>query len=171
MPLTYKTIASITVGAGGANNLTFSNIPQTGYTDLAVKISGRTLAGGAADSLGMFINGVQTNRLRITLYGNGYNALSNSSTYRDVGASNGQGSTSNTFSSVDIYIPNYTSSNFKSFISDSAWENNSQSADVGMIAGLWSSTAAITELSFDSASAGVNFVQYSTFTLYGISKS
>lgn len=167
MANTMKALQSITVGAGGANNLTFTNIPQT-YTDLIVKISGRTLAGGVADSLGMFINGVQTNRLRIALYGNGYNALSNSSTYRDVGASNGQGSTSNTFSNVEIYLPNYASNLFKSFTSNSAWGNNSQSADTGMVAGVWSSTAPITSLAFDSASAGVNFVQNSTFTLYGV---
>lgn len=171
MPLTYQAIASITVGAAGANNLTFSSIPQT-FTDLVVKISGRTLAGGVADALGMYINGVQSNRVRISLTGNGAGASSDTSTYRDIGASNAQGTTTNTFSNAEVYLPNYRSSTaYKSFSVDSVYENNATTAGVTFIAGLWSSTAPITSLMFDSASAGVNFVQYSTFTLYGIKNS
>jgi len=41
MPLTYQKIATVTVGAGGASNITFSSIPQT-YTDIKVVVSART---------------------------------------------------------------------------------------------------------------------------------
>lgn len=156
-----------TVGAGGAASITFNNIPQF-YTDLKVVVSSRTTTSGAADALGMYINGVQTNRSNTSLYGTGSSAGSSRGTYRDVGTSDGNGSTSNTFSNIEIYIPNYTGSNYKQILSDSVRENNATAADLSILANLWSSTAAITSLSFDCASSGLNFVQYSTFSLYGL---
>lgn len=172
MPNTFVKIASVTVGAGGTGNVAFSSIPQTGYNNLLVKISARSSwTGSTTDSLGLYINGVQTNRNRILLYANGSNVLSNSSTYRDVGATPAGLATASTFSNVEIYIPNYISSINKSFSSDFAMENNAAPCDMGMTAGLWSSTAAITDLGFDCSTSGLNFVQYSTFTLYGIKNS
>ena len=38
---TMTPIQTVTVGSGGAANITFSNIPQT-YTDLVIKISARS---------------------------------------------------------------------------------------------------------------------------------
>jgi hypothetical protein len=64
-------------------------------------------------------------------------------------------------------FPNYTSSNFKSFSADGANEDNTTSIYMGLTAGLWSQTAAITSLTL----SGANFAQYSTFTLYGISNA
>ena len=42
MPANYVLLEKITVGAAGASSVTFSGIPQTGYTDLVVKASART---------------------------------------------------------------------------------------------------------------------------------
>jgi hypothetical protein len=170
MPTTYQAIATVTVGSGGAANIVFTSIPQT-FTDLVLKISTRTLTAGTADALGVYLNGVQTNRSRISLGGNGSSVASGSSTYRDLGASNGNGSTANTFSNIELYFPNYTSSNYKSISSDSVYENNATAAEASFYAGLWSVTTAITAITLDSASAGVNFMQYSSATLYGIKNS
>jgi hypothetical protein len=41
MTANYVLLEKITVGAAGAASVTFSGIPQTGYTDLVVKVSGR----------------------------------------------------------------------------------------------------------------------------------
>ena len=41
MANTYVKIATVTVGSGGAANMTFSSIVGT-YTDLAIKISARS---------------------------------------------------------------------------------------------------------------------------------
>ena len=41
MPVTYKPIATVTVGAGGAASIDFTSIPGT-YTDLLVLISARS---------------------------------------------------------------------------------------------------------------------------------
>jgi len=81
-------------------------------------------------------------------------------------------STANTFTSVEIWIPNYANTaNFKQFLTCSALEGASTTnyyyADI-LRADLWSSTAAIDEIQLLSWTASSNFVQYSTFTLYGV---
>jgi hypothetical protein len=171
MPANYVLLEKIVVGAGGASSVGFSSIPQTGYTDLVIKVSARSLwTGGTTDSLGLYLNGVQTNRTRIALNGNGSSAGSSTSTYRDVSPTPASLATASTFSNVEIYIPNYASANYKSFSSDSVMENNATASDVAMYAGLWSTTAAITSISFDCSTSGLNFDQYSTFYLYGVAK-
>jgi len=73
--------------------------------------------------------------------------------------------TANTFASAEIYIPNYTSSNYKSLSVDFVGENNATTSYQYFTAGLFSNTSAITSLVIDGTD---NFVQYSTATLYGI---
>ena len=58
MPANYVLLEKITVGAAGASSVTFSNIPQTGYTDLALKVSVRTDRTGAnTDNVRVRLNG------------------------------------------------------------------------------------------------------------------
>lgn len=168
-------IQTITVGSGGAASIDFTSIPNT-YTDLCVKLSMRTnntpdnfenvkitfnnSSGGTAYS----------DRL---VYSNSTSALSASNSlqaqtyfqYADAGAS-----TANTFSSTDIYIPNYAGSNYKSFSVESVTENNSAATNsaIASLAGeLWSSTAAINQITFKPNVATL-FLQYSSASLYGI---
>jgi len=79
----------------------------------------------------------------------------------------------NTFGNSSIYIPNYTSSNYKSYSVEGAVEANGTSSSgvqgLAMTAGLWSNTAAITRIDL-GAEVG-NFVSPSTFYLYGIKNS
>jgi hypothetical protein len=166
----YNLIATTTVGAAGASGITFSNIPQT-YTDLLLKVSLRSIASGTYDALGVFLNGVQTDRTRRALIGNGSTVSSNTSTYRDLGIVNGNTSTANTFSNIELYFPNYTSANFKSISSDSVWETNGAASDIAIFAGLWSSTSAITTILLDNASSGLSYMQHSSASLYGIKNS
>ena len=73
----------------------------------------------------------------------------------------------------EIYLPNYASSNYKSFAADNTSETNLSSGNtnyLSMSSGLWSNTAAITSITFVIADA-TNFVEYSTATLYGIKSS
>jgi hypothetical protein len=77
--------------------------------------------------------------------------------------------TASTFASADIYIPNYTSSDYKSISIDTVTEKNATDAYMRLTAGLWSNTAAITSIGLNCSASG-NFVQYSTFYLYGVAK-
>jgi hypothetical protein len=77
--------------------------------------------------------------------------------------------TANTFSNVEIYIPNYNSSTNKPASAIVAHENNNSAAYTSANALLRSVTDAITSVSLVSASG--NFVANSTFWLYGIKNS
>jgi hypothetical protein len=122
------------------------------------------------DNVEISFNGVTANYSYKKLYGSGSAAASEANAggrTRDVFLSTGGSQTANTFANCEVYIPNYTSSNYKSYSSDTVQENNGTTAYSAMIAGLWSQTNAITSVSFASA-GGYNFVQYSEFCLYGL---
>jgi len=173
---TVTLIASNTVGSGGASSVTFSSIPQT-YTDLVVKCSTRSnRAGQPVDLAAITFNGSSAGYSIKNIYGDYTVAYSSSSSsvtnILPQGFSPAAGATSNTFSNNEIYIPNYTSSNYKSTSIDVVQENNSGAANAGyttLSAGLWSNTASITSITI--ASYFDIFSQYSTFTLYGIKNS
>ena len=174
MPANYVLLEKITVGAAGASSITFSSIPQTGYTDLVVKASIRTGRAVTNSSLSMRFNGDSgsnySNRL---LSGDGTSVTSVSSgavTRIQYFYAPGSTATSSTFSNMEIYIPNYTSSNYKSVNMDSVTENNATTVADALAAGLWSSTAAITSIFIDEPFGSSSFQQYSTFYLYGVAK-
>jgi hypothetical protein len=171
MPANYVLLEKITVGAAGAANVTFSNIPQTGYTDLVIKASARTSRAAVDDSLGVYFNADTTNYDWRTLSGNGSAASSTNKTSSGFGTVwvsriDGNNSTSSTFANVEIYIPNYTSANQKSYSVDGVTENNATEAYANLSAILFSSTAAISSITVLGGNA--SFVQYSTFSLYGV---
>jgi hypothetical protein len=169
MANTYTLLETISVGAAGASSVTFNSIPQTGYTDLIVKVSGRIDYAAIGDYFKIQFNGVTTAYTDRFLYGNGSAAASASGSLAEsfvVGAS----ATASTFGNAEIYIPNYTSANYKSFSVDVVNENNATSSLVGFFANLWSNTAAITSVTLTPEGSGSsNFVEHSTFSLYGVS--
>jgi hypothetical protein len=159
----FVLIEKITVGAAGASSVTFSGIPQTGYTDLVVKTS---LRGSASNSdTRIDFNGLTTNQSQRMLRGNGTAAGSFSDTNL-YGLQNSSAYTASTFSNGEFYIPNYTSANYKSYSLDDVQETNATAAFSYLVAALWSATAAITSITITSG--GGSFVQYSTFYLYGV---
>lgn len=173
MALVMTPIYTQTVGSGGAASVTFNNIPQF-YTDLKVVISARdsytpSPATNGVDSA-IYFNGTlgTTNYSQTRLYGNGSGAGtdrgSNNAT-AGVALISGNGATANTFGTFEVYIPNYSGSNFKSFATEAVGENNNATAWTSLYAGLWRQTAAITSLTL---SAQTSYMQYSTFSLYGI---
>ena len=172
MPNTYTLIASNTVGSGGAASVTFSSIPQTGYTDLKLVCSSRSLVADAADGYKIEINGDTTsgNYVGRRLYGNGASASSDVQSNTNIPMANGNNATANTFGTLELYILNYTSANYKSISIDGANETNAGTAYAALSAWIWNSTAAITSINLKSATAN-NFMQYSTFYLYGIKNS
>ena len=165
----------IVVGSGGASSVTFSSIPAT-YTDLIVKFSGRSANSATQDYVSLQFNGSSggTAYSDKRLEGTGSSAISEQDTATDriylawvLPAAN---ATANTFGNVELYIPNYAGSTYKSVSIDGVPENNTTAITyTTLAAGLWANTSAITSLTL--ASGNANFVQYSTFYLYGISSS
>jgi hypothetical protein len=162
MPANYVLLERIELNASAAS-VTFSNIPQTGYTDLKIVASARNTSSG--NYFAVSFNGSTASFSSRYLYWE--NTTVNSGTLAQYGGRiNTSSTTASTFASTEIYIPNYAGSTNKSYSSDSASENNAAAAAGSLIAGLWSNTAAITSITLtpDSASFDTN----STFSLYGL---
>jgi hypothetical protein len=169
MPANYVLLEKITVGAAGASSVTFSGIPQTGYTDLIVNSSTRASAG--SDTVGLQFNGdtgSNYNYRRIRSDGSAVTSGTGTAVHTFGGTQPESTFTANTFSNCAWYIPNYTGSTNKSLSADAVSENNATSAQAQLTASLWSNTAAITSITVIPGSG--SFVQYSTFYLYGVAK-
>ena len=161
----YVSLASTTVGSGGASSITFSGIPQT-YKNLQIR--GTTPFQGFVNGVYVRANGDSgTNYTFHQLYGTGSAAGSNSDvsqTWASISVSSGA-SGYNAVSVTDIF--DYTNTNkYKTFRSLTGQDTNGSGA-ISLRSGLWLSTAAITSLtiSFDNSK---DFTQYTTFALYGI---
>lgn len=174
MPATYQLIASNTLSSSAAS-VTFSSIPAT-YTDLVLKYTfrGGNATNGPINQLVRFNGSSATNYSLTNLVGLSTSPLSTreSNESRFLTFAVGNSSTSNTFSSNEVYIPNYTGSANKVASQFDAAENNSSTAfewGVGVRAYLRSVTDAITSITIDGN--GNNIVAGSSFFLYGIKSS
>jgi hypothetical protein len=162
-------IETKTVGSGGSASISFTSIPAT-YTDLKLVASIRTTQANIWSTTLVSFNGSSSNLSWRRLIGDGSAPDSGSGSTGLLDISNGASSTSNTFSNFEMYIPNYTStSNAKSYSVDSVNENNGTTAYSSLLAGLWNpgTQAAITSIGLTPGSG--SFVEFTSFSLYGIS--
>jgi hypothetical protein len=174
MATTMKLIGKSVLGSDAAD-VTFSSIPQTGYTDLLFVYSARTSinVSGNADDLALTFNGNTSSYSNRRIYGLGSGGVGSQT---NIGGTSSipvvvadDGSTANTFGSGEVYIPNYAGATNKSVSFTGAHETNASLAVIIALAGLWSNTAAITSLSVTRA--GYNIKSGSSFFLYGITKA
>jgi hypothetical protein len=170
MANTYTLIASSTVGSGGAATIDFTSIPAT-YTDLVIKGSFRVTVAGPVDGIKISFNGSTASFTARSVAGNGSSAFSEAATVaRWAGLGAATGATASTFSNFEIYIPNYAGSTNKSFSADAVSENNATAGYNYLLAGLWSNTAAINQITLTPDTATL-INQHSTAYLYGIKNS
>jgi hypothetical protein len=146
------------------------------YTDLLIVLSLRSSRAAANnDYVAMKFNASTSNYSSRLLVGNGASVSSGTdvsfSAPRIIGDIPAATSTASTFGSMQIYIPNYAGSSAKSVSVDAVTENNGTTAFQQITAFLWNDTTAITDITFEALAAGTNdFKQYSSVTLYGITK-
>jgi hypothetical protein len=159
--------------ASSQASITFSSIPQT-YTDLYLVVSARSTRTdqGPRNTLSVQFNGVTTGYSYRRLYGipslaTGSDSGSGADAFL-LGYQTSNAATGSTFGNGSLYIPNYTSSNYKTGSGDSVGESNETSTGLSIVANLWSNTAAITSILIQDP--GFNLMQYSSATLYGITK-
>jgi hypothetical protein len=170
MAVTHKLIETITVGSGGAASIEFTSIPQT-YTDLMLVYSARGARVAASEDLYIRFNGLSTNLSSRVVFGNGASAASFSdASINYIGQLPANTATSSVFGNGSIYIPNYTSATAKSMSGDAVTENNATTAITALAAGLWNATSPITQINLYASVSG-SFLQFSSASLYGISKS
>ncbi len=171
MATTYEIINKVNL-TSNQTTISFTSIPST-YTDLSVFYSTRSGRSNTHEQIKLRFNDDSATAYRIRrLNSDGSGAWSDSdyATYGYCGFGNATTSTANTFGNTQIYIPNYLSSNYKSYSVDSNSENNATEAFASLQAGLWENTSAINKITF-YADQGNDFLQYSSFYLYGIKNS
>ena len=169
MATTFVKISTLTAGSGGVASFDFTSIPQT-FTDLKILLSLRTNRATGVDAIEVNFNNLATNRSYTEVYGSGSAAAVSSGAGFNGGYIPAVAATASIFSNTEIYIANYTSSNFKSSSADNVGENNATESYQNLAANLWSNTSAINRITV-FMSYGTIFNQYSTATLYGIKSS
>lgn len=148
--------------ASGQASIVLNNIPGT-FTDLLLVVSTRT-NGGGPDCL-FYLNGDRSNLSGQRIRGNGSDVLASlESPYLENQVS---GDTAGIFSSGSAYITDYAKATYKSISTDAIRENNATDSRQALMGGVWASNDPITSITIQP-SAAVNFIQYSSATLYGI---
>jgi hypothetical protein len=163
-------ITHIDVPSAGSTQFEFTNIPQL-YDDLVIKASVRNSSSNFYDDIDISFNGESSRSWRALYYVPTSVASNASVNFNIVGQTSGTPVTASNFTSMDIYIPNYRSTGLKAMSSDAVIANNS-ATQYAMVFAANSITngAAITQINLFHAFGVYNFVQFSSATLYGITK-
>lgn len=163
--MTMQLISSATV-TGSAADISITGIPQT-YTDLFIVASAQARTSANPNSLVFFVNGyAQTSKSYRYMRGNGGSIATGTGSETIVGELT---DVSNTYNSVSIYIPNYTSSTTKLATCESVTENNGTTAYTSMWTNKFDSSA-ISSVQFGDGSVGGGLGVGSQVWVYGILK-
>jgi hypothetical protein len=167
--MAMRLVSSVTVGAGGAASIKYTGIAATGK-DLLLVVSGRLDSGGLFQAIGtQFNNDTGSNYTQRRLSGDGTTSSSSNQVlttgiYQT--SFNGSTSTASTFTSFQMYIPNYTSTTNKSISIDNVTENNATESYQQVQAASYATSSAISSIKVFGTS---NWLQYTTASLYIIS--
>jgi hypothetical protein len=153
------------------SSVTFTSI-SADYTDLVLLCSYRGSFSAEYDQLRMAFNGTNNWSYKgVYASGSGTGSESGSGlSGGKVALGEGSSATANTFSSDMIYIPNYLSSDYKVVSSDTTGENDATTNFSGLYANVNASTSAVSSITLTTQNSS-NFLQYSSFYLYGIKNS
>ena len=154
---TYTALANLTLGSA-QTSVSFSSIPSS-YRDLVLIFNGSAASSQGADYLYFNSDTTQANYswLRIQWDGSGYATSTGSdSSVGDI--------TSGSPNTVIMNIMDYSATDKHKTRIVKTTNTNGVSL---VYASRWANTAAVTSLSYDSATGG-QFVAGSTFALYGI---
>jgi hypothetical protein len=171
----YDSLATITVGATSVASITFTGIPST-YKHLQI----RGIARGSRPTYGNDNLNIQfnldtgSNYSWHKLQGNGSAASAGgaaNATRMTANALAGSGAPTNTFSAHILDILDYADTNKNKTLRglDGVDINGTVAGEGGVIelhSGNWRNTAAITSITLFAGDP--NFVQYTTFALYGV---
>jgi len=170
IPPDFESIATYTVGSGGASSITFSSIPST-YAHLQLRAFVRTTRTGGPDILGVRYNSDSGNNYADhLLYGDGSSAQVDKDTsypQQNVHRISSDADTTGIFSGFVIDILDYANTNkYTTLRSLGGYDANGSGRTV-FNSGLWMNTNAVNSIYLFSVYSE-NFKQYSHFALYGI---
>ena len=164
----FESIATSTVGAGGAASISFNSIVGT-YKHLQIRWISRGTSAAAGQNCSIEFNSDTTlsNYRYHDLAGDGTSAIAdtNASSNRIFFTSSAS-STASAFGAGVIDILDYSNSNKNTTTRVlHGWDANG-SGYVILRSNLWMNTAAVTDITIKPQSG--NFAQYSSFALYGV---
>jgi hypothetical protein len=165
----YESIQSYTL-TGNQTSVTFSSIPST-YSHLQIRVTAKTDRALNRDTaLLTFNSDTGTNYVAHALFGDGssaqaqYQAPAQSiQLYRIAGNS----SATNIFGTLIIDLLDYTSTNKNTTVRALGGVDTNGAGEIWLNSGLWLNTAAVSTIRLAPGNA-TNFLQYSTFSLYGV---
>lgn len=170
----YESIQTVIVPSGGTSTITFSSIPQT-YKHLQLRSVARDASSGNdTNSFKIAINNDTSSGY--SRQGIGGDTQNNTYSFREYYTGYGYagniaraGTMSNLFAASIVTFFDYSSTDkYKNFMFFSgATFNGETAANLGAMSGMYTSTNAITSISFTS-SQNANFLQNSQFALYGM---
>ena len=166
----YESIETVTVGAGGAANITFSSIPAT-YKHLQVRGIVRSTRALSQAGLILRLNSDTGNNYSWHfLIANGSSVSSGNTSglpsFMYLGEQPAGDATSGVFGSVIIDILDYTNTNKYKTVRTLSGQDRSGSGEVGIISGSWRNTNTITSLTISEDVSSI--AQFSSVGLYGI---
>jgi hypothetical protein len=166
----FESIATVTVGAGGQSSVTFSSIPST-YQHLQVRYMPRISTSDTAENCWLQFNGdTGSNYTFHFLDGNGSSASAGgagSQTRIFAGRAGAASSGSNIFGANVLDVLDYANTNKYKTARILGGIDRNGDGNIRLDSGVWMNTAAVTSLTISPTTAN-NFVQYSSFALYGI---
>jgi hypothetical protein len=164
----YESIATATVGAGGASSVTFSSIPST-YTHLQVRLFGRSTGSNVQSFVKLEFNSDTTGSNYYSHYiqGDGSSIIAGPnagiSAHYDIAGAN---ATSSVFGAIIFDVLDYANTNKNKTSRVLGGVDNNGSGRMNLASGLWLNTSAINSLTITSGTG--SFVQYTSAALYGI---
>ena len=169
VPTAFESIATVSVGGGGAPDVEFTSIPAT-YTHLQIRGITRAATHG---TMWARFNGVSTSSYSWH-YVEGDGASPNtgngvSDTRMFMGRINIASDLANAFSASVLDILDYTNTNKTKVIRSLDGNDLNGSGNVGLYSGMYNSTDAITSVTLAPQSG--NWNEYTTFALYGIKEA
>lgn len=171
----FESIATTTVGSGGASSITFSSIPST-FTHLQIRVLSRdNRTGGTTNNISGYFNSDSNAANYYWHYMEGGGASTEAGSVTNLSVvplSFGIAASSNASASVFgvsvIDILDYANTNKNKTIRVlSGSDTNGSGGYVRLASGLWSSTSAITAITLNPQTSGT-YNQYTHFALYGI---
>jgi hypothetical protein len=174
VPDDYESIATVNVGSGGSSSISFSSIPST-YKHLQIRYTARSTVANVNDGYtsvrfnGDSTNGnyyfyhiLQSDGASLFSGGGGTNAI----IYTGVTA--GNSAATNVFGSGVIDILDYTSTSKNKVTRTLSGMDNNGAGKISLASGFWFNTAAVTSITLGANAFGNNFMEFSSFALYGI---
>jgi hypothetical protein len=170
-PTSYESIATVTVGAGGAATVDFTSIPAT-YTHLQVRFIARSDRSANNEDIlfTRYNNDTGTNYAYHWLAGNGsgvdiFTGSSTASVW--TGSLSAANAASTTLAAGIIDVLDYTNTNKNTTTRILSGYDSNGHGRVVLSSTLWNNTAAVNRITL-LPGFGTIFTQYSQFALYGI---